>query len=235
MIIGDSVVNGGAQTDQGQLATSILQQRLREKVGQDVIVGNISAGSWGPVNMLAYVKKFGLFDADVVVIVLSSHDYGDAPAIPFKPVVGIQPEFPDHKPLLALQELVLRYLLPRLRGAVGNASVPADRAPEPDEVDRSLKALSELIEMAQRSRAKVIVAQYLERKEIDGALLPGHDMIESLAREHGAEVVQLGPAQRASLMAGKDPFRDALHPNATGQQRMADALFEPIEKELESN
>jgi hypothetical protein len=102
MVFGDSVVNGGALTDQSKLATMILQERLRADLKRPVIVGNISAGSWGPPNMLAYAQKFGLFDADVVVVVLSSHDYADVPT--FTPVVGVDPSFPEHRPWCATWE-----------------------------------------------------------------------------------------------------------------------------------
>jgi hypothetical protein len=77
LVIGDSIVNGGAQSDQRQLATSILQVELRQRLNVPCVVGNVSAGSWGPQNMLGYVRRFGLLDADAVVIVVSSHDAFD--------------------------------------------------------------------------------------------------------------------------------------------------------------
>ena len=226
IVIGDSIVNGGSQTDQAQLATSILQQRLRERLGRPVVGGNVSAGSWGPVNMLAYARKFGLFDADVVVIVLSSHDYGDAPTEPFTPVVGVQPEYPDRRPVLALGELLSRYLLPRLRAGVSDASVPTDRPPEQSEVERSLRALADLVGLAKSSGARVIVAQYPEQRELREGPLPGHGLIEATARQAGAEVVQLTPAFRDAVARGEQPYRDPLHPNATGQKLIADALLD---------
>jgi hypothetical protein len=234
MVIGDSVVNGGSQTDQSQIATTILQRQLSENLNRPVVVGNISAGSWGPANMLAYVKRFGLFDADIVIIVLSSHDYGDAPQ--YKPVVGIQPEFPDRRPLLAVQEGFGRYLLPRLRaGASGNASVPADDSPEQSEIDVSLKSLRELIDTARASGARVIVAQYLERKEHDAGPLPGHAMIGRVSRDAGAEVVQLGPAFAEALKRGEEPYRDALHPNAVGQRVMAEVMLPQLLEAVDSS
>ena len=47
MIFGDSVLNGGNLTDHAALATTLLSERLAEQRGQPVVVGNISAGSWG--------------------------------------------------------------------------------------------------------------------------------------------------------------------------------------------
>ena len=45
----------------------------------------------------AYVRRYGLFESDVLVIVVSTHDYGDAPT--FQPVVGTA-DFPD-MPIIA--------------------------------------------------------------------------------------------------------------------------------------
>src|SRR4051794_36762220 len=113
MVIGDSVVNGGAKTDQSELATTLLQRELAVRLKRTVIVGNISAPSWGPPNMLAYARRFGFFDADVVVIVLNSNDSFDVPT--FEPIVGMREDYPDRRPWFALQEVVSRYVLPRLR------------------------------------------------------------------------------------------------------------------------
>ncbi len=227
IVIGDSVINGGAPTDQGELATQILRERLEKELNRPVVVGNVSAATWGPQNMLAYVKRFGLFDADVVVIVLSSHDWSDVPN--FQPVVGVHPSFPEHKPLLAVQELVSRYLLPRIVGPAGaDAGTPSAEPPEPKDIDRSLNDLRELFEIAKSGGASVIVAQYLESKEVMGELREGHDAILKLATDSGAEVVQLGPAFRAAVQSGRNPFRDMIHPNAVGQKLIADGLYEKI-------
>src|SRR4051794_21912292 len=107
MVIGDSIINGGSRVDQSQICTSVLQQRLRDALHRPVVVGNASAPSWGPPNELAYVRKFGLFDADVVVLVFNSED--DVDAMTFEPIVGVNEDYPDHRPILALWEAAYRY------------------------------------------------------------------------------------------------------------------------------
>jgi len=89
------------------LATEILQRELRKRSDRPVAVANVSAGSWGPGNLLAYVEVFGVFDADVVFVVLSSHDATDVPQ--FGNLVGTA-NFPDVKPKWALSEAMFRYL-----------------------------------------------------------------------------------------------------------------------------
>ena len=232
MMIGDSVVNGGARTDQSELASTLLQRELAAKLNRPVIVGNISAPSWGPPNMLAYAQRFGLFDADVVVIVLNSNDSFDVPT--FEPIVGVRPDYPDHRPWSALGEVVTRYVIPRLRFGTGKMEeAPSEDAPaKPADVDEALAAERALIDLAKSSGARVIVAQHLERAEArSGQTKFGHDQIAKVARDAGAEVVQLGPAFHDALLAGRDPYQpmpNIVHPNALGQRLIADELIDPI-------
>ena len=231
LAVGDSVINGGAQTDQADVATSILQRRLTDALGGPVVVGNVSASSWGPINELAYVKRFGLFDADVLLIVVSSHDYADVPTP--EPEVGVQLGLPDRKPLLAVQEVVVRYVWPRVTGMTADAAVPDERPPEQKHVDESLTALRELIDRGRSSGAAVVVAQHWDLDEQSGKPLgPGHEMIQRLATDAGATVVQLGPAFRAARQAGEEPMRDIIHPNTVGQRVMADELFDVLSEVL---
>ena len=87
LVVGDSIVYGGVRIDQSEIDTELLKRALQQQLGRPVVVGNASAKSWGPPNELAYLKRYGTLDADVVILELSSHDYADAPT--FVPVVGV--------------------------------------------------------------------------------------------------------------------------------------------------
>jgi hypothetical protein len=228
MVLGDSVVNGGGQTDQAGTVTAILQNDLSQRLNRPVIVGNISAGSWGPPNMLAYLRRFGLFDADVVAIVLSSHDYADAPT--FEPIVGVSMDFPDHKPWCATWEALTRYL-PRYIPSLSHGSGPANPSPvEPmqKDIDWSLKSLAELIDLARLDGATVLVAQHLEAVELPpGQPKVGHQAIALATRKAGVQPFDLeGSGATAQL------YRDNIHPNAAGQAWIAARIREEIEKKL---
>ncbi|HEX7009000.1 MAG TPA: SGNH/GDSL hydrolase family protein [Phycisphaeraceae bacterium] len=228
LMLGDSVINGGSLTDQDELASSILQHRLTQELDRPVTVGNASAGSWGPGNWLAYVNRYGLFDADLVVIVLSSHDAHDEPT--FEPVVGVHPAFPDHPPLLASQELVFRYLLPRLGFGVGDQPDPF---PAQRRTEEALRHLEQLIQMIQAQGRPLILAQHLARQEITSKQPDaGHDLILELAQRLHVQTVQLGPAFEEALARGQQPYRDDIHPNAEGQRLIAQTLIEPIRAQL---
>jgi lysophospholipase L1-like esterase len=222
LVVGDSVVNGGALTDHAKLATTLLRDRLAADLKRPVVVGNVSAGSWGPPNELAYLKKYGLFDADVLVIVVSSHDYADAPT--FEPVIG-SAAAPSRKPVLALVEGFERYLLPRLRAA--ETGPPPTTSPAG--IESCLASLAEMIEMGRKAGAKVIVVHHVERRETPAKPAAGHAEILGRARASGVEPVQMGAAFEAARQRGEDPYLDDIHPNATGQRVMADVLVEAVE------
>ena len=109
-LFGDSVINGGTETDQDSLATTKLSKYLTTKYKKTVKVLNISAGSWGPDNCFAYLKKHGDFDSKKIVLIVSSHDAYDN--MTFEKVVDKDESYPTQQYPLAILELMERYLLP---------------------------------------------------------------------------------------------------------------------------
>lgn len=107
--LGDSVLNGGSLTDQDSLATTRLSKSLTKLLQKRVQVLNVSAGSWGPDNCEAYLKRYGTFTAKIAFLLCSSHDAHDN--INHQPVVDINPGYPSHQYHVAYWELFHRYLL----------------------------------------------------------------------------------------------------------------------------
>lgn len=110
---GDSVLNGGVKVDQDSLATTKLSKYLSNKRNNNVVFTNISAASWGPDNCFAYLKKNGDFNANHILLVVSSHDAYDN--MNFEKVVGIHKSYPDTQYYLAIIELFDRYLFPSIK------------------------------------------------------------------------------------------------------------------------
>jgi len=209
LMLGDSVLHGGVLTDQSELATMRLQR-------DNLRVMNVSAGSWGPANLLAYVERFGFFEADVIVVLLSSHDAADVPT--HETIVGHSIHHPDRKPRFALGELLRRYLMPRWRDESNPSHNPEEGRPDVD--PRAIDALIQLLSKAKATGAKVLVAQHLERDESPADPMPGHDAIKKVAEQLNLPVVQLGPAMQ------RDPanYRDPIHPGPAGQKVIAEQL-----------
>jgi hypothetical protein len=111
LVLGDSIVWGGAETDQADIAVSRLQRQL----GPSWELANLATPSWGPANWLGAIESFGLFGAQQVLLVISSHDATDDPS--YAPL-DANPNTPTRNPPLALLELGQRYAGPRLLGVL---------------------------------------------------------------------------------------------------------------------
>jgi hypothetical protein len=232
MVYGDSVVNGGNLTDQSRVATSILQRTLTEELHRPVIVGNISAGSWGPPNEFSYLKQYGFLDADVVALVLSSSDYDDAPTFePLNPLTH-----PTEAPMSALWEGLTRYLPRYLRGRMINESgvVPdVQEIANKRDIEVSLQAERDFLELAKEQGVKVLVVQHWTASELHGRTpLQGHTDIHRVALDAAVPIYEDADKLQAFLNAGRNPYRDDIHLNDNGQQALAELLLDAVKREL---
>lgn len=225
MVFGDSVVNGGNLTDHEQLATIIAQQKLTAIIGRPTIVGNISAGSWGPGNWLAYAREYGFFDADIVILVASSHDYADNPT--FQP---LNPNtHPQHTPASALWEGITRYLPRYLPGNVSSTASKAPLVVPEADINRGRADLTAFLSLAKRSARSVIVLQHWEREEIENHHpKDGNAVIHDVCDQLTIPCKSLEPFFRNALEKGNNPYRDAIHPNALGQELIAEAILSAV-------
>lgn len=234
MVFGDSVVNGGSPTDQPDIATSILKHRLTKIVTKNVVVGNISAGSWGPGNWLAYVKEHGFFDPDLVVLVISSHDYTDNPT--FDPLNKYT--HPTENPASALVEGIEKYwndYSSKMSGGKSVAEVsqlPIDKTENRDDDKAAIKGLGNLksfLELAKSNSRTVLVFQHYEKPEIEsGRAKIGNRRIKVTCEQLGIIPTSLEPYFQKSMQSGVDPYRDFIHPNQVGQKLIADAILAKI-------
>lgn len=226
LVFGDSIVNGGVHIDQREVATARLEERLAPLVAPRALrVANVSAGSWGPGNWLAFAQERGTFDADVIVLVLSSHDASDNPT--FTP---LDPQLcPTANPPGALWEALARYL-PRYLKSL-RPSGPPPPAPAAPETARAMADLRAFLELA-RSRAKeVVVLQFAERAEAAaGTPLPGHQLIGDLCDQLQIRVVDVAPRLRRELERGATLYLDYEHPNAEGHRVLAEELLQALEQ-----
>ncbi|MCL2640910.1 MAG: hypothetical protein FWD53_08715, partial [Phycisphaerales bacterium] len=188
MMCGDSVINGGVLVDQKDIASNILEQRLGSEFNRATLVMNVSAGSWSPPNAWAYVKRYGWFESNVLVLVWSSHD--GCSSLTFEPLVGVSPDFPDKTPMFAFGEAVTRYLpryLPGKKQSAGPYTYRVSRGL----IDQSRRAFREMITTAKENGIAVVMAVHLEQKEYGKAetVLCG---FRKICEELQVPVVELG-------------------------------------------
>ncbi|MGB3509863.1 MAG: SGNH/GDSL hydrolase family protein [Microcoleaceae cyanobacterium] len=149
-LLGDSVANGCWWTDQDDTISEIIQRYLSEKLGdnKNVEVLNASANSWGPRNELAYLEKFGLFDARVIVLLINTDDlFAKSPS---SLVVGRDRNYPDKKPPSAIAEVISRYFF--------SAPKVPEIQEDGDRVGLNLEAIKKIQEIANQNNSKLILA-----------------------------------------------------------------------------
>lgn len=225
LFLGDSVINGGILTDHNELATTIIQDSMNNSDDEYYQVLNISAGSWGPDNAAAYLEKYGDFNAVAIIALFSSHDAGDT--MTFEPVVGVHPSFPDDNPLFATSELIGRYLVPRVRKGFSALFAEEQSGSSHAKLDTPVQTLNpgwnELIRYCRENEIPLYVYLHADRNEIrHNAYNANGQMILNFLQENN---IPCFPG--LEIIRDEKLYRDSIHLNSQGQQRLA-GFFIPI-------
>lgn len=212
--LGDSVIYGGVQSDQDSIATSIFTHETNMQML------NISAGSWGPDNCAAYLKKYGLFNAKAMFLLVSSHDAYDN--MDFQPVVGVHVSYPHKQYALAWFELFDRYIFPRLFKKNKEAD-PDKKVLEGIRKDGKTfnPGFQQLKVMADSANIPLIIYLHAERTETSNGIY----------NEQGQEIIQWAKNNNIQLIREldkplqEDEYRDNIHVNDKGQRRIAEIMM----------
>jgi len=242
MLIGDSIVNGGWWTDQSETISARLQQRLASWRGRLRTVGtktgetpvqypietievlNASANSWGPRNELAYLQRFGHFQADVVVLLINTDDLFGAP--PNSLPVGRKVTYPDRKPMSAILEFVQRQFFPE-----------PEFAPPPETEPLGVEAANRMAiggihALLQADGVPVVVVLTPLLREVE----PNQQDYEAKARQDLAEfvadreitLVDILPLFQARPETPAELFRDSIHLSALGNTLVTEKIEQVI-------
>ncbi|MBK0368804.1 hypothetical protein I5M07_03065 [Flavobacterium sp. SE-1-e] len=218
---GDSIINGGVQTDQDSLATTILSDTLSKIADKKVQFLNISAGSWGPDNCYAYLTKNGNFGAKSIFLFVSSHDAYDN--MNFEKIVGINESFPNKQYQFAVVELFDRYIIPRIKKAFRQNLAFQDNL-----------GINKKKEYSTFNSGFQSFLIYSKSNNIPLTLFLHAELAEVKARhynEQGKEIIQFAHQNNIPIILdlerGLDveDFRDDIHVNANGQKKIASAVL----------
>jgi hypothetical protein len=225
LLLGDSVANGGWWTDQSKTISALLEWELArspQQSHQQVEVLNASANSWGPRNELAYLQRFGSFEAQWVVLIINTDDlFATAPT---SVQVGRDRNYPDRKPLLALIEVIQRYGMkqPPIPELVEVQQESGDR------VGANLAAIGQIQDMVQRSDARFLLVLTPLLREIGQ---PGSRDYELKARQrlteftqhHQIRFIDMRPIFNQVSQASRF-YHDSIHLNQAGNQQVMEAI-----------
>jgi hypothetical protein len=217
---GDSVINGGTLTDQDSIATSIVEKLL----GGNARFLNISAGSWGPDNCAAYLKKYGDFGAKMIVLFVSSHDAHDN--MTFEKTVGVHEAYPDHQYPLAIIEVVDKYVYPRLMAAIGTRGQQNELMINKNG-DGFNTGFKFFLDHTRERGIPLVVCLHAEKLEVE----------HKAYNEQGKEIIKFCLDNNIKMLngleVGEQPgdFRDEIHLTESGQRRWV----RPLQMEIENN
>ncbi len=107
LMLGDSTLYGGSYLDQRDLYSSRLERLLNSRPGSPhVEILAMSANGWGPFHEHGFIKRFGTFNADLVIVNLPIDDINRAlyglMSTPFSAV--------QTPPRMALEEVLIHYV-----------------------------------------------------------------------------------------------------------------------------
>ncbi|RMF25456.1 MAG: SGNH/GDSL hydrolase family protein, partial [Cyanobacteria bacterium J083] len=175
---------------------------------------NASANSWNPRNELAYLRRFGLFNSDVLVLLINTDDLFGTP--PTSLGVGRSRNYPQVKPLLALTEVLSKFqsnpVIPELRQIQQEGG---------DRVGKNLAAIRAIKQLTTQANTSFILALTPLRREIE----PGSKDYEIKARNRLKEFTlreQISYLDFLPLFAKFQPieslYRDHIHLSPQGNQ-----------------
>ena len=227
LCIGDSITNGGLRVDQSETWPALLQAILRRH-GKDAQVLNASAGGWALENEAGWLLEHGVFDSQIVVFEVGTHDLWQPRAS--EATVGRHPAFPDRAPVLGLHAALVRYVLPRvfrrLTADPGTTHVEAT----PADIDARLTVLKGMADHV-RSKGAVPVVLHVEQPHPHELMTPlVVDAKRKLREWAGVDgVPYINPSVAIERGGGTALFFDPHHPNAGGNRLIAAEVARHLE------
>jgi lysophospholipase L1-like esterase len=217
---GDSVLNGGAHVDQDKLATTKQDNQFNDDFNNEVQVLNISAQSWGVSNAFAFLKAHGDFNADIIVLVFSSHDLNDN--MHFRKVVGEHPAWPDSKPFLALTDAFTRSLWPSVKRFFTGEN---EYAYLDDFNDSAINpGWKDFFEYGKKNNIPVLVYLHASKKETkDGQYNEKGKKILKICKNNNIKTI----TDFDNMKNSPDAYIDEIHLNEKGHDIMF-SLIEPV-------
>jgi hypothetical protein len=157
LMLGDSTLYGGSYIDQSEMYATRLETLLNRQASglpgapQRVEVLCMGVNAWGPQHELAYVKKFGLFQADLVMVMGPAADA-------YRPRYGVEdlPFFTEkQRPQFAWQEFWLHVRWEFKERSEGTEERAAGAPSEADVMSAGVAAWLEIAALGQAQGARV--------------------------------------------------------------------------------
>jgi len=223
LFLGDSVVYGTGRLDQSETIPALTEQKLQTD-NKSLEVLNAATNSWSTRNELAYVKRFGLFDADTLVLVINTDDLFAAK--PSSLIVGKNINYPTQTPPLALIEVYQTLqeppVIPELEQLQNS---------EKDKLTKNLAAIAEIKQLAKASDTRFILAitplleelQTESTPEIRNARKKLRGLVDSEKIEYLDFLKIWSDFPQPEFL-----YRDRIHPNLQGNTKISETVSQVL-------
>jgi hypothetical protein len=220
MFVGDSLTYGTTQVDQQKIFTELLHRELPGIVHQPVEVLNASAGAWAPDNELSYILSRGIFQSDLVLLVLNDGDLTQ----PRATIADIGDNLPRKRPLTAIGELYSRYIRPRIAHVTGTTDAGDGVAGRADKVlSENLQDLDKLEQLVTSQGARLILIYIPFRKDIPQEAASSAEILRNWSGTHHVSMCDLTSVDSA-FSPGEINLDNGIHLNARGHLIVARAI-----------
>ena len=223
LFLGDSVVYGTARLDQSETIPALTEQKLQID-NKSVEVLNAAANSWGPRNELAYLKRFGLFDADTLVLIINTDDLFATK--PSSLVVGKTYNYRTQAPPLALIDVYQSFETPPAIPELEQL-----RNSEKNKQAKNLAAIAEIKQLAEASNTRFILAMTPLLEELKTKSTPE----EINARKKLKDLVVTEKIEYLDFLKIWSDFpqpeflyRDYIHPNLQGNNKITKTITQVL-------
>jgi len=221
MFVGDSLTYGTSRVDQSKIFTEILHRKLPSIVHKPVDVLNASAGAWAPDNEVSYIRSRGIFQSDIVVLVLNDGDVTQ----PRATMQEVGEESPSSRPATAIGELWTRYMKPRLLHSFVKIDAGTSIAPDAAEVVGSnLRDLDAADSLVSEGGARLVIVFLPFRLDVPEKSARAQVIIRDWCAAHHVAMLDLTATEQPYSISDLD-LDNGYHFNANGNSIVADGIL----------
>jgi hypothetical protein len=220
MFVGDSITYGTTRVDQRQIFTELLHRELPAQLHRQVEVLNASASAWAPDNELAYLRSRGIFQSDIVLLVLNDGDLTE----PRSTLADVGADLPQQRPLTAIGELLTRYVRPRLLHFTQKTDAGDQLSANADAQTRiNLANLDAVRALVTSQGARLAILYIPFRRDIPPPASSQAAILKSWTDTNHVPMFDLTSAE-APYTAAQITLDNGIHLNAKGHQIIADVI-----------
>lgn len=216
--VGDSVTFAGGIVSDTDTFVAQSARLLSTRLGRSISTVNISAPGWGVENMQAYIARYGVYNANLVVWVLPHEDlrrpWSYAPGMPARRVFRIQ--------------FLLSHTINVLKSKVLNRNDQAGgHPPDLDQVlEDNLHAFGHALDLIRNSGAKTVIVFLPEGDTPASADKQAYEAYAALAASRGVPTCDLCSQMEAH--GGSALFYDGAHLNSHGHDVVAPLIAQCV-------